>query len=50
MGDHINILELKAALFALQSLCGSETNCHILIKIDNTSAVACVNKMVVLGP
>jgi len=30
MGDHINILELKAALFALQSLCGSETNCHIL--------------------
>ena len=43
--DHINILELKAALFALKSLCGDTSNSHILIKIDNTSAVASINKM-----
>ena len=45
MLDHINTLELKAALFALQSLCRDDKNCHILLKIDNTSAVACINKM-----
>jgi len=43
--DHINVLELKAALFGLQSFCPSVTNCHILLKVDNTSAVACINKM-----
>ena len=43
--EHINILELKAALFALQSLCSDVVNSHILIKIDNTSAVAGINKM-----
>lgn len=42
---HINILELKAALFGLQSLCNNTRNCHILIKIDNTSAVTSINKM-----
>jgi len=36
--DHINVLELKAALFGLQSFCPSVTNCHILLKVDNTSA------------
>ena len=41
----INILELKAALFGLQSLCKNTYNYHILIKVDNTSAVTSINKM-----
>ena len=42
---HINILELKAALLGLQSLCKNTYNCHILIKMDNTAAVTSINKM-----
>jgi len=36
--DHINVFELKAALFGLQSYCPRVANCHILLKVDNTSA------------
>ena len=43
--DHINVLETKASCFALKSLCREVTDTHILLKIDNTSAVACINKM-----
>ena len=32
---HINILELKAALFGLESFCKEASNQHILIYIDN---------------
>lgn len=42
---HINTLELKAALFGLQSLCKNVRQAHILVLIDNTSAVASINKM-----
>ena len=42
---HINILELKAVEFGLQSLCLDTQNTHILLKIDNTSAVSAINKM-----
>ena len=42
---HINILELRAVLFGLMSLCGSLNATHILVKVDNTSAVAAINKM-----
>ena len=42
---HINILELKAALFGLKALCNNFHNIHILIQIDNTSTVAAINKM-----
>ena len=42
---HINVLELKAVLFGLQSFCYSFSNSHILLKIDNTSAVTSINKM-----
>ena len=31
--DHINCLELKAALFALQSLCKEKFNSHIQLQI-----------------
>jgi len=43
--QHINVLELKAALFGLQALCHNVYNTHILLKVDNTSAVAAINKM-----
>ena len=45
MDDHINVLEIKAILFGLKSLCKGITESHILVKTDNTSAVSAVNKM-----
>ncbi|EZA50286.1 hypothetical protein X777_11297 [Ooceraea biroi] len=42
---HINRLELKAALFALKSFAKGSRNCEILLRLDNTTAVAYVNKM-----
>jgi len=45
MESHINVLELKAALLGLKSLCHDIHDKHILLKIDNTSAVASINKM-----
>ena len=48
--EHINVLELKAALFALQSLCPGTKDIHILLKVDNTSAVSSINKMCVNPP
>lgn len=44
-GDHINVLELKAALYGLQSFPTKLHNCHILLKIDNKTAIAIINKM-----
>ncbi|GFO20711.1 hypothetical protein PoB_004721600 [Plakobranchus ocellatus] len=43
--EHINVLELKAALFGTQSLRREFLNCHIRIELDNTTAVACINNM-----
>ena len=42
---HINILELKAALFALKSFAKvyQMTNAHVRLKIDNTPAQAYIN-------
>lgn len=42
---HISILELKAALFGLQTPCKNICSSYRLILIDNTSAVAAVNKI-----
>ena len=42
--EHCNLLELKAILFGLQSLCHDVSNAHIRVRSDNTTAVACVNK------
>ena len=42
--DHINVLELKAVLFGLQSLCGDMNNVHIRIRSDNTTTVACIER------
>ncbi|XP_074655638.1 uncharacterized protein LOC141909152 [Tubulanus polymorphus] len=38
--NHINILELRAVLFALLSFSGLIQNKHILVQLDNTVAVA----------
>ncbi|GFN92354.1 transposon ty3-i Gag-Pol polyprotein [Plakobranchus ocellatus] len=43
--EHINVLELKAAMLAVQSLCRELTDCHVRIEIDNTTAVAYINSM-----
>ena len=38
--DHINVLELKAALVGIQSLCRGLHYCHIRIELENTLAVS----------
>ena len=40
---HINLLELKAVYFALQSLCSHLHNTHLCIKSDNSTTVAYLN-------
>lgn len=42
---HINYLELKAALLGLQCYTKEIYNCEILLRIDNTTAIAYINKM-----
>ena len=41
--SHINILKLKAAFLALQTFAARFSNCHILLLIDNTTAIAYIN-------
>ena len=41
--DHINILELKAAFFALKAFMKDQNNKVICLKIDNSTAVAYLN-------
>jgi hypothetical protein len=41
---HINLLELKAAFLALQVFAARRNNIHILLSIDNTTAIAYINK------
>ena len=43
--DHINILELKAAFFALKSFCSQANETRVQIQIDNTTAVSYINNM-----
>lgn len=43
--NHINFLELKAALLGLQCFSQNLNNCEILLRVDNTTAVAYINKM-----
>ena len=42
---HINCLELNAATYAIKAFTKSLSNAHVLIQMDNTSAIANVNKM-----
>ena len=43
--SHINELEIKAALFTLQALCKDVRDTHVLLRIDNTTAVCYINAM-----
>ncbi len=42
--NHINVLELKAVLLSLQSVCRNLNNCHVRVMSDNTTTVASINK------
>lgn len=42
---HINLLEIKAVFFGLESLCKDVKDTHIRIQIDNVTAVAYINNM-----
>lgn len=43
--NHINILELQAAFFALKAFCNNTRNTHVQLQIDNTTAVASITNM-----
>ncbi|XP_047993797.1 uncharacterized protein LOC125232207 isoform X1 [Leguminivora glycinivorella] len=45
MEYHINYLELFAVFLALKSLAADVTNCAILLRIDNTTAISYINRM-----
>jgi hypothetical protein len=42
--EHINVLELKAVLFAVKGYVKSDKAAHVHIRLDNTGAVANINK------
>ena len=42
---HINILELKAILFALKCFANNLTSVNILLRVDNTTAISYINRM-----
>lgn len=42
---HINYLELLSAFFALKIFAAQLKDCEILLRIDNTTAIAYINKM-----
>lgn len=42
---HINVLELKAIFLGLDKFASNLKNCNILIRSENTTAVAYINKM-----
>lgn len=42
---HINYLELLAAFFGLKCFAKNLKNCDVLLRIDNTTAIAYINKM-----
>ncbi|XP_011685561.1 PREDICTED: uncharacterized protein LOC105448593 [Wasmannia auropunctata] len=41
---HINVLELKAAFYALKCFASDRHDCEILLRIDNTTAIAYINR------
>lgn len=43
--EHINLLELKAIWLALLSFEMEIKNCYVLLRVDNTTAIAYINKM-----
>ncbi|KAI8437235.1 hypothetical protein MSG28_010551 [Choristoneura fumiferana] len=43
--NHINYLELMAAYFALRCFASDQSQCEILLRIDNTTAISYINRM-----
>ena len=43
--NHINYLEVLAALYALQAFVPNLQDVHVRLKLDNSTAVAYINKM-----
>lgn len=43
--QHTNLLELLAAYYALRIFASDLRSCNILLRIDNTTAVSCINRM-----
>jgi ribonuclease HI len=43
--QHINVLELRAALFGLKAFCPEMHNTHVKLELDNTTAIAYINHM-----
>ncbi|KAL7294054.1 hypothetical protein TKK_0012092 [Trichogramma kaykai] len=43
--EHINVLEMTAAHYGLKCFAKHLQNCEILMRIDNTTAIAGINKM-----
>ena len=43
--NSINALELQAGFFALKTYASTMKSLHVRLMMDNTTAVACVNKM-----
>ncbi|XP_043270419.1 uncharacterized protein [Venturia canescens] len=46
---HINCLELLAAFFALKSFAKNLSDCNLLLRIDNTTAISYINHMGGMG-
>ena len=42
---HINQLELMAAFFGLKCFASNKRHCNILLRLDNTTAIAYINRM-----
>lgn len=43
--EHINLLELKAVYYALRCFADEVVSKDIILRVDNTTAIACINKM-----
>jgi len=43
--DHINVLELKAIKFGVQSYCKRDLPVHVRVMCDNTTAISYINNM-----
>ncbi|XP_043481257.1 uncharacterized protein LOC122510567 [Leptopilina heterotoma] len=43
--EHINLLELKAVFNSLKCFAKNLRSCHILLRVDNTTAISYVNRM-----
>ncbi|KAJ8913813.1 hypothetical protein NQ315_002719 [Exocentrus adspersus] len=43
--NHINFLELQAVLYGLECFAKTLQNCNVLVRTDNTTALACINRM-----